>query len=520
MHKKAGFLFIIVIIFLTLICISCVKDDLLENYEGLPKTTAGMVIKKIRFQDVRSNRQAFQSLQNFRKPNSLTQRGMYYEEFGVFIDTATIVSIEKDNKHSLTFRIINDEKTNTIENLVLQANDNDSYTAYITTYDVTEQEQQQLLNGETLLPKKPSAITKTTTNSRISIGGDGAECAEIHSIQREECPDGKGGYIPFTGENNNNCAGMPVTVTYLVVTINLECMSGGGSSNPGTRPGTPYPGSNPGGTNPGGNGTSPGTQPGNPGTPPDPTEPIRDPGDGTPVITTPVLVVNRPKTPCNQLKEFGQADKMNLKPGIDSLKHFVNNTPNKIEYGLEVIKQLNYDGETYDYRTTLVTSNEETEVTLTTSRLHIGAAHTHPKKGYAMFSFGDVKGLIDFYDVVSTNYKEEVFSTLVCKDKAGNVNVYTLKIEDINMLKTRIATIWNHPNYSEYSDPDKRLKEIHKMQAETFRKSNNQLEKSFLQQFLGFGISLYKATDDSLTNWSKLELSTTPPLTVNSTPCN
>ncbi|MBC7643295.1 MAG: hypothetical protein H7174_13340 [Flavobacterium sp.] len=36
--------------------------------------------------------------------------------------------------------------------------------------------------------------------------------------------------------------------------------------------------------------------------------------------------------------------------------------------------------------------------------------------------------------------------------------------------------------------------------------SNGNVEKSFLDQFANSGIGLHKATDDSLTHWSKLEI--------------
>ncbi len=64
------------------------------------------------------------------------------------------------------------------------------------------------------------------------------------------------------------------------------------------------------------------------------------------------------------------------------------------------------------------------------------------------------------------------------------------------------------------------MQRIHDEQRIKYDNNRNQLEKSFLQQFALYGVSLYKATDDSLNNWNKLELSTSTPLTVQSIPCN
>ena len=91
-----------------------------------------------------------------------------------------------------------------------------------------------------------------------------------------------------------------------------------------------------------------------------------------------------------------------------------------------------------------------------------------------------------------------------------------MKIDNIDALRTQIGAVWNEPNYAEYSTEKTRIDAIHLDQAKLYAKSNGQLEKSFLQQFAAFGISIYKG-DATLSSFDKLALSNS---TVTSTPCN
>jgi hypothetical protein len=76
--------------------------------------------------------------------------------------------------------------------------------------------------------------------------------------------------------------------------------------------------------------------------------------------------------------------------------------------------------------------------------------------------------------------------------------------------------VWNDPNYAKYLTEKGRIDAIHLDQAILYYKSNGQLEKSFLEQFAAFGISIYKV-DAALSSFNKLALSNS---TVTSTPCN
>ena len=222
--------------------------------------------------------------------------------------------------------------------------------------------------------------------------------------------------------------------------------------------------------------------------------------------------------PCDQIKNvmnYNPNDSNSFKSNLNWLKDKVNATVNDKECGVEVRKIMNYD-ESYRYEFTQVLSNDQFSVSLSTNRDNVGASHSHPSNGYAMFSFQDVRFLLAVYDGAFDNRKGEVFNSVVCRDNAGNTNTYMLKIDNIDVLRTQINAVWNEPNYAEYSTEKTRIDAIHLDQAKLYAKSNGQLEKSFLQQFAAFGISIYKG-DATLSSFDKLALSNS---TVTSTPCN
>lgn len=119
-------------------------------------------LRSISFSEFKSNRSAFQKLREARakKNPNILYRGIYNEDYGVFIDTTNIIVIENDGKHSITFQIIDETFSNKIENLVLNSKEDGGYVAYITKYLLSEQEIEAINNGNELLSKKPDEIIK------------------------------------------------------------------------------------------------------------------------------------------------------------------------------------------------------------------------------------------------------------------------------------------------------------------------------------------------------------------------
>lgn len=222
--------------------------------------------------------------------------------------------------------------------------------------------------------------------------------------------------------------------------------------------------------------------------------------------------------PCAEIKNiFNYKSRYNnsLKSSVDYLKSVVSGSLNLEEEGYEITKNMNSDM-TYRYGFEHVTKGTEFSVGLQTGGSIVGGFHSHPSTGVPIFSFQDLRHLLNLYDNAKTSYKSDVFEGVVAKDSNGNKNVYILKVDDIAKLRAQVNAIWNHPDYAEYTTDKDRIEAIHSVQADKFDKSNGQIEKSFLEQFSTAGISLYKA-DTSVSSFSKLTLNNgvaTP------TPCN
>ena len=224
------------------------------------------------------------------------------------------------------------------------------------------------------------------------------------------------------------------------------------------------------------------------------------------------------ENPCDELKKLVNPDEGKLKPDIDWLKE---KAGEKVEFAVEVEKSLNYDGETFNYPTTRRESTEQYEVNARTGNTIIGSMHCHPAESYGIPSFGDVRWLRNCYVDASSTRKPYAFSMVVVKNNDGTKSVYAMMINDFEKLTEEVDEIWDNPDYAQYTTEREKLKKIHEKQGKKYDRSNGQLEKSFLQQFGSFGIDIYEATDENLTNWNKLTLeNNNNQLEVIPEPCN
>lgn len=277
-------------------------------------------------------------------------------------------------------------------------------------------------------------------------------------------------------------------------------------------------------TKPGGNGGGGGGGGGSSNPNPNPeTNPNPDPRPEV-IIELPLPGIT--DTPCQQLKKLLEDDPdnkqlvPNIKPQILWLQELVDK---EVEYGVEIKKVVNIN-DSMVYKPTRVESESNSEVILNIGRRIMGWLHSHPKNVSwgGMFSFKDIMFLREAYEETAEDNKDEVFTIIVTRDKTDTtkINTYALKVNDIAALGAKIDAILNKPEYLGMPEKEK-LYKIHFDQVERYQKSANEYEKSFLQQFSGAGIVLYKANED-LTGWNKLDLKANPDRTlgVSSTPCN
>jgi hypothetical protein len=141
-----------------------------------------------------------------------------------------------------------------------------------------------------------------------------------------------------------------------------------------------------------------------------------------------------------------------------------------------------------------------------------------------MFSWGDVKFLSDLYEDTAPSTKDIVFYALVCYVKVGyswEPKTYVIKINKPDVLKNKII---NDLANATGNNEGEKIDNIHVFLAEKFKESND-LEKTFLETFKDYGISLYESNDD-LSQWNEIKLVNNnndlifPSFTKTKIPCN
>jgi hypothetical protein len=308
---KKIFLQLVFIFFLSFF-LSCEREEFDISNE-IHQNQSDYQVKKISFNDVKLNKNAFEKLKESRSKlnRSVLQRGVYNEDFGVFIDTTNILITEKEGRHSITFQIINDEDLSKVKNLVLNAKDDGSYSAFITEYILSQSDLLKLANNEPIGEKTPTSVTDITTNQNTNIiNSSNANCVSTFSYDQFVCWS-NGELIPTQGNLGDGCQSAGFSATFFVIEIDWGCVSGGGSTgyNPG---GSDSGGYNPGGYwTGGGSGSSGGSQ----------TNP------NNPILTTPNI--NYPTVPRDFLSSLTD-DQLNWWNAIE------NSTPRN-----EIIDYLN-----------------------------------------------------------------------------------------------------------------------------------------------------------------------------------
>ncbi|WP_396178206.1 hypothetical protein [Flavobacterium sp.] len=236
---------------------SCENDDVSQK-EPSTQIQPDFVVKKLNFKELKNNTKAFEKLQEAEaKSTTHLGRGLFDENFGVFVDTTNIVMIQEGNNHSFTFRIINDNSENEIKNLVLSSSTGLTYRAYVATYASTAEEVNNILTNEMLTEIAPTSIVELGLSSRNGIGGDGADCIDFFTITQMYCRNAAGNTIVDSGSDlGNDCVGMSWPEEFVILRLDHDCMSDSGGNFGTTNPGGQYgPPLNPGNT--GGGGSNP-----------------------------------------------------------------------------------------------------------------------------------------------------------------------------------------------------------------------------------------------------------------------
>jgi hypothetical protein len=209
----------------------------------------------------------------------------------------------------------------------------------------------------------------------------------------------------------------------------------------------------------------------------------------------------------------------NIKPKVALLKQKVESANNYNEIGFSTKKGVNAVTGDPQYTNEDSPAGTDETINIVSGDLYIGGGHSHPNTGMGIYSFGDVKLLRNIFRDALNNRKNEVYFLIVCKDASGTTKYYNIKVDNYIELNNYVNSMLNDNNNNGALTEKETIFKIHEKQERIYGKEPYQdYEKSFLKQFKDFGISLYSASDENLTDWKKLQLN--PNGTVVAVPCN
>jgi hypothetical protein len=253
-------------------------------------------------------------LKNNLKDNYYQRTVAVNNEFKVYTDE--IVEITKGNSTSYTLPIYRDNETNYVENLVLTLQQDNTYSAKIVTYNLSETEKALLQDGIFIDASKGMQVQNldngTNLANTILAKGNSNNCFDIQ-IEYEMCCHNVHSTLSILNGVHCTCPSPPTGYTYVIAAVPCqEDHGGGGGSGGGDDPfgnidppgdGDNDIGNNDGGGSGNGSGTGTGSS-GNDGNDDgndenqEPSDSFGDDNDHT----IPIVFNPKPK-PCEDLKE-------------------------------------------------------------------------------------------------------------------------------------------------------------------------------------------------------------------------
>lgn len=411
------------------------------------------------------------------------------------LDTEEIIQITKGDQVSYTLPVYRSVENNLVENLVLTLQNNNSFSAKVISYDLTQSEKDLLQNGMFVDVSSKMQVVNLDNGSTIAndiFARSASGCYDV-IIEYEMCCHNIHSTLNVQNGQRCTCAKPPTGYTYTIVSIPCNEDGSGGETPGDTSPGD-Y--TSPGNDNPYG-GTGNGT--GNTGSPnnenPDnnESEPISSLGDD---LTLPVV---KPKktTPCEELNKMtANSNIRNSYTGVNGLNSKVGEP---IEYGFAFRR-----GESHDTVETVPNDVNNPAILKMPSGGNVyGGSHIHPDPNlgyYPMFPAPDIKYLDDIalrYNWNGLPPRDRNYSMFVLTLTVAG-GTYAIKIED--WLKFR--AVMN--DIEKYVEMQKKIEDRFSRAGTDETKLTKILLKTLNEYELGVG--LYKAEPD-FSNWNKLSLS-------------
>lgn len=203
-----------------LLFFSCEKDDSVLIDEELSNSNP-FKIEKLTFQQASQNSALVEKLNNFSSNSGLNRRIVATHSNDVYIDTDIVTYIEDLNgNHSYIFSMYSSNSNYLLENLVLSNTIDNSYRASIIQYDITEDELEQLKNGNSNVLTSRNVILKpfdlNSLNGSLFRNGYNVCACGLHV---------------YPGEDGLNYVVDHIYPDGTITWVQHNCGSGGGSSS-------------------------------------------------------------------------------------------------------------------------------------------------------------------------------------------------------------------------------------------------------------------------------------------------
>ncbi len=372
-----------------LFAFGCQQDDFPDYI--VAENISGYKITRLNYVDLQQMEGVREKLDEFLlNKTNITSRG-FPKIRGFEVDTVNVLMAEMENFRSFNFQII-EEQRSTHRNLVLNREEDESYTAYVVEYDLSEPEKEILKTGGGInINGKASLVLKETTNGKITAVPEFVDETDPYHlsilVNDEPVAFGKRRCgCPLDDEGGGSSSSNPMLITVINfqgITLDYNNFYGGGPFNP-VDLGVVLPGGGGGG------------------------------GSGNPkgVIVTPVVAID-PIAELNKITEQNALGTNGLRNKIDE---FVGELHILIESGVE----FSFNTYTGMYSQYPALNNVYNGVSFSpvSQNNPLIRIHKHHNELHPIFSFEDIFGMAEFFyqkKQVDSNNANNITSVMVSK---------------------------------------------------------------------------------------------------------
>ena len=210
------------------------EDEILMEQVVKPK----YVLKKITYDDYSKNKYLSNKLDAINKKDSNPLRGSREEssedKYYLNLNEATYIEDAENNFHSYTFSVNSaDEESSIIENVILVSTTSEEYKAYLTTYNLTEEEKEKIINGEVVDLEGKASLKPIESNQIITFGIGDSGCYEFKEVpgEWEDCEHSN---HQNAHEVNGFCDHPTAVIDWVEVDCRQESGGGGDPTNNGS----------------------------------------------------------------------------------------------------------------------------------------------------------------------------------------------------------------------------------------------------------------------------------------------